>query len=387
MTALTGAILRQQGWSLAVFLGVILIIAISNVFFMRKLKPPAHRIQYKVSLLVPARNEEANIEKCVRSLLSQQDVDIEVIVYDDGSTDSTPDILERLSSVDGRLKVMKGGTLTPGWTGKNMACWSLANASSGNVLIFTDADTYHSPHSASSACKALEDTGAGLVSGMVRQDLKTAGEMLVVPVLNWALVCFMPVILIKWIKNPFFSSACGQLMAFKREDYFASGGHEKIKGCVLEDMELARTMKRTGRKALLFDATKLVNCRMYTGFRNALAGFTKNLFAVFRNSISMNLFVWSWLTLSTVTPFLYLISASSHGDPSIIRPAVVSVSIALCIWLVSYVKSKVPVWLAFIYPVSMLFWTFIAMGSMVVSLLGLGRWKDRGLPRTKVRLV
>ena len=278
-------IMEFQIYPFCVFLSVILAIALSNMLLMPKLKDSGTNPKGALSILVPARNEEANIEKCVLSLLAQNHPDFEVIVLDDNSTDRTSEILKNMAASSPRLKLMKGTELPSGWTGKNWACWQLAQASKGEFLLFTDADTWQSSDSASAACQAIVSEGAGLVSGLVRQKMQTLGELVTVPVMNWAMICFMPLVLARKKRKQMLSAACGQFMAFSRSAYFGCGGHLAIKGEVLDDAELAKQIKDSGMSSLLFDATDHVSCRMYRGFKEAVEGFTKNLFGVFRNRI------------------------------------------------------------------------------------------------------
>jgi len=380
-------ILDRQAWQYFIFLAFIFAILVSNVIFMKKLRPPEAAVAGKVSILVPARNEEANIERCVSSLLKQEGVDFELIVMDDSSTDGTGRILSRLRSQDPRLRVIKGTGPEDGWTGKNYACWKLANESCGDVLLFTDADTFHASGSAAAAAASLKENGAGLVSGMVRQEAGSISELLLVPLMNWALLCFMPVVLAHRTKAPFLSSACGQYMAFDRRSYFDSGGHSAVKGQIVEDMELARTIKAKGGKALLLDATEVAGCRMYRGFSDAVSGFTKNLFGIFRYSVIITAFVWIWMLSVVMHPFIYILSGSISGRPAINLPILRSLVVSFAIWAVAYAKSKVPVYLALLYPVSILLWTAIAFRSMFATLLGKSSWKSRRLARPRIRLL
>ncbi len=371
--------MRLQAYAFCVFLSIILIITIGNYLSMPLLTKRGVLRSGKLSILVPARNEERNIRKCVTSLLSQDHPNYEVVVIDDSSTDGTAAILGELSALYLRLRVLKGTPLPTGWTGKNWACHQLANAAEGDMLLFTDADTVHAPESASSAAMALQESEAGLISGMVRQSMLTAGELITVPIMNWAMMCFMPLPLAHSLPFPSLSAACGQFMAFDSKAYFACGGHEAIKGKVLDDAELARQMKGTGRKALLYDATGLVACRMYCSFNEAVAGFSKNLFAVVRNNVPIYLFLWTWLLLSMGMPALFLVLGGATVSRELLLPACLSVLISFLIWAVAFAKSKVTIWLAAFYPILMPIWFWLAVRSMVLVILKRTSWKGRPL--------
>ena len=169
-------------YDLIAFQAVLWLIALSNTWVLRRARrhaPPAHLP--RVSVLVPARNEEANIERCVASLLAQDYPDFEVLVLDDESTDGTGCILARLAAADPRLRVLSGRPLEAGWRGKNWACAQLAAQANGELLFFTDADTHHQPQTLRAFATALIGEGADLLGGFPRQEVETLGEQFIVP--------------------------------------------------------------------------------------------------------------------------------------------------------------------------------------------------------------
>ena len=166
----------------------------------------------RVSVLVPARNEEANIGDCVRSLLSQDYPDFEVIVLDDGSRDRTGEILAELAARDPRLRVIAGRELPAGWLGKHWACQQLGEAADGELLLFTDADTRHGPRSLWNGAAASLAQGADLLTAFPRQEVVTWSEKLVVPFFPWSLLSFLPLALAYRVRSPAFCAAIGQYM-------------------------------------------------------------------------------------------------------------------------------------------------------------------------------
>ncbi len=220
-----------------------------------------------VSILVPARDEAANIAACVRGLLAQDYSAFELIVLDDGSSDGTGAILAELAAADPRLRVLIGGPLLPGWLGKPNACRQLAEAAGGDLLLFTDA-------------------GVGLLSIFPRQITDTWGERLIVPLMqHFAVYGLLPLPAMQRLRAPAFAAANGQFLLFSRAAYAACGGHSTVRGLVLEDVALARAVKRAGYSIALADGGDAITCRMYQGWGEVWAGFSKNLFAFFNRSL------------------------------------------------------------------------------------------------------
>ncbi|MGE5073745.1 MAG: glycosyltransferase [Anaerolineae bacterium] len=229
-----------------------------------------------ISVCVPARNEAANIRRCVEAVLAQTYPRFELIVLDDRSTDATPRILEELSA-DPRLRVIHGVELPPGWAGKPHALVQAAAASRGDWLCFIDADTFLTPD-ALAACylKALE-TRADLFTIMTRQLMGTFWEKVVMPLVVTALsVGFPP----RQVNNPRTRSAVanGQFIMIKRSVYAALGGHERVKGAIVEDKALAELVKGNGYRLVLADGRLVASTRMYTSLPQMWEGWTKNIF-------------------------------------------------------------------------------------------------------------
>ncbi|MFZ0532564.1 MAG: glycosyltransferase, partial [Anaerolineales bacterium] len=202
------------------FQAVVLIIILSNIILLHR---PRH--QYKpvnfpsVSILVPARDEEKSISKCIHSLLRQDYPNYEVIVLDDQSSDDTVTILKRIEIDYPRLKVLSGSPPPEGFTGKNWACAQLAQNAQGDLLLFTDADTEFQPQALRKIVKAMVGEEADLLTGYPRQELGSWGERLLVPFFLWAVLCFTPLWLAYRLKIPTLSTAVGQMMFFRREAY------------------------------------------------------------------------------------------------------------------------------------------------------------------------
>ena len=373
------------------FQTVVLMIVLSNAaVLLRPRRDRAGAEPQLVSLLVPARNEAANVGGCVRSLLAQTYPRLEVLVLDDRSEDDTRAILDRERSRDPRLVVMAGEEPPPGWTGKNWACHKLALAARGEVLLFADADTdFFDPDAVHAIVRTLQASRADLLSGLPRQVLGSLGETLVVPMFYWAFFSFTPLALGLVWRRPAFARAVGQVMAFRREAYEAIGGHAAIRASVVDDLDLARRIAGAGLACRVLDATALVRCRMYRGGREAFAGFGKNLFAAFGYAILPYAFVWGWLGYVHLEPITMLALHVALPTRVAVEPALLaaSVTLALATWALTYGRLRLPIWPALVYPLTFVGFLAVAVRSFVDVVRRRATWKGRRIARPPTRWI
>jgi chlorobactene glucosyltransferase len=233
----------------------------------------------RVSVLVPARDEAETIGACLASLTAQEG-EIEIRVLDDGSRDRTAEIVAEVAERDARVALLTGGALPGGWKGKNFACHQLSETSSGDWLLFVDADVRLAPGAIAAALDLAEARGADLLSVFPEQECGTLGEKLLIPLLSFVLLAFLPFRLLAW-PDPRIAAANGQFMLFRRDAYRAIGGHRGVQGEIVEDIALARQIKRSGRRLALADGTGSVTCRMYRSLGEIWQGFSKNLYPAF----------------------------------------------------------------------------------------------------------
>ena len=217
--------LQAHPYTVVGFLAFGLLIALGNSKFIQRLRRRILQLGESpfVSILIPARNEALNIETCVRSLLSQEYPNFEVIVLDDQSTDQTRSILEEIHKEYPGLKILSGSTLPPGWLGKHWACHQLAQVGRGEFFLFTDADTWHEPYTLRDSVATLLETRSDLLTAFTREQVITWGEKLTVPILGFALFSFVPVFLARWQLFYSLSMTIGQFMLFRRSAYEAIG--------------------------------------------------------------------------------------------------------------------------------------------------------------------
>jgi glycosyltransferase involved in cell wall biosynthesis len=248
----------------------------------------------EVSIIIPARNEEASLASCLESLLAQTDVVFEIIVVNDHSTDRTRAIASSFPNV----KVMDAPSLPPCWTGKNNALIAGAAQARGEWLLFTDADTVHLSGSLARALKEAKACQAALLSYSPEQGVSGFWEKAVMPVIFAELAAhYRP----SEVSNPNCPAAAanGQYILISREAYDAIGGHAAVADKILEDVELARAAKRSGRKILFRFGADAVRTRMYRNFSQLREGWTKNLAILFPAP--------AWLAVWRLSEFLALL--------------------------------------------------------------------------------
>lgn len=229
-----------------------------------------------VSVLIPARNEELAIVDCVESALSSEGVDIEVVVLDDHSDDRTATLVEEIARRDPRVRLERAPDLPPGWCGKQHACWVLAGRARHDLLLFLDADVRLERAGLARMVSFLTSRKVDLVSGIPRQETCTFLEKLVIPLIHFILLGFLPIRRMRKSSHPAYSAGCGQLFLATREGYDTSGGHSVIRTTLHDGLELPRAFRKKGRMTDLCETTTVAWCRMYQGAGQVVRGLAKN---------------------------------------------------------------------------------------------------------------
>jgi chlorobactene glucosyltransferase len=231
----------------------------------------------RISICVPARDEQRNIGACVAALLAQDYPNYKVIVLDDRSSDATPEILRRCAAQDARLTVLHGADLPAGWAGKPHALHQAAAAAGGEWLCFVDADTFLAPEALSACYARAIETGADLFTILTAQVMETFWEKTVQPLVMTALsVGFSP----RRVNDPARPDAIanGQFILIRRSVYDAIGGHARIRDQIVEDKAIAEQVKRNGFRLVIADGTRVARTRMYTSLASMWEGWTKNIY-------------------------------------------------------------------------------------------------------------
>ena len=335
-----------------------------------------------VSVLVPARNEENSIERCITSLLHQDYTNFELIVLNDGSTDRTGQILEKLSlSVDQPLlRVIDGKPLPEGWHGKAWACSQLGGAARGDFLLFTDADTSHSPDSLSRSVAAMQKSGADMLSMTPRQEMQSFWEKLVVPLIYFILLCYLPLKLVHASPAPSLCFANGQFLMFRRKMYEDIRGHGSVRTNLVEDVGLCKAVKRQAGKVLSYNGMETVSCRMYRNFAEVWQGFSKNLFAGLGYNTPLLFILMVITVLVYIAPYGFLISSVAQADfsPVYFWLPLLQVLVALVSRLLIAGQFSQPLSGALLHVFSQVALLGIAANSFFLVTFGKGsQWKGR----------
>jgi chlorobactene glucosyltransferase len=347
-------VLLQAG--LAAFAGL-------NNFFWQNLEPqPANHL--KISILIPARNEARNLEKLIPSLLAQNAPDFEIIVLNDRSEDDTITVLEQFPKV----RVLEGLPLPKDWLGKNWACHQLAQVATGSILIFTDADTIWQPFTANAIAARFDQQTADALCAWAAQEVTDPISSLIQPLQQWSLLAFLPLFFVPVKAFPVAVAANGQCLAFTRAMYNRLGGHEVVQRSVIEDMALARAVKRKGGKFVLLNGANAISTKMYNSSEDAFEGYAKNVYPAFganqiaffaATAFNVLLYVLPWLLL----PFWDL------------APVVILCSMlprVLSDWRNRYD----PLW-TILHPIGIAIWAIIGFESLRRYQAGKITWKGR----------
>jgi chlorobactene glucosyltransferase len=337
-----------------------------------------------VSVVIPARNEQRNIERCVRSVLGSRYAPLEVIVVDDHSTDATGDIARAIAAVDARLRVITAPDLPPGWFGKQWACAAGAREARGSLLLFTDADTRHSDDLLPRAVNALRDGHADLLTIAGHQEMHSFWERVIQPQL-FALIAirFGGTEQVSNAKRAEDVIANGQFILVRRDAYDAVGGHECVRDQVAEDLALAQTFVRAKKRLLLMIGIHQFSTHMYASLRELVAGWRKNVYAggrhaAFGGAIGRALYPVILLTapLIGLAPVIALGLSLVGALPSAwLVWSVIVVGTALLFWLAIYRFVGERLWYALLYPLGLAMLFYIALGAVIRG--NRVEWKER----------
>lgn len=339
--------------------------------------PPTVTAGPLVSVLIPARNEEQNIERCLSSLRNQDYTNYEILVIDDNSTDNTLGILQRIAREDKRVRVFSGKPLPEDWFGKPYAMQQLSGEAKGEIFVFTDADTIHNSTSISWTVSNIQNSKVDFISGYTKQKLLTFGEAITVPLMYFLTTIVVPLFLNRYTRQTFFSAAIGQFIAVNREAFEKVGGYTTIKNKPVEDMYLARLFKRSGYQTIFLDLKKQIQCRMYVGYQAALEGIGKNIFVFFGKN-SVLLFVVAILVVVFIfLPFPLLFILGFIRSPFFIHVLITN-SLFTLAFIIQYLDREIPWYYAFLWPVIFLNYLYVGLFSWFRTVSGKGfLWKDR----------
>lgn len=273
-----------MNWELLVTIALVLaaipaVLFLLNLWFYRPLSKSSEQAgrPQALSVLIPARNEERNIRATLEAALANRGCDFEVVVFDDHSNDATARIVREFARRDSRVRLESAPPLPPGWCGKQHACHVLGGLAGNPLLVFIDADVRLAPDALARMAGFMEARPrVALASGVPHQELGTFSERLLLPLIHFVLLGYLPMAFMRWTKRAEFSAGCGQLFIARGDAYRATGGHANIRTTLHDGVKLPRLFRRAGFWTDLFDATDVATCRMYQTNGETWRGLGKN---------------------------------------------------------------------------------------------------------------
>ena len=332
-----------------------------------------------VSILIPARDEAGNIGDALAAARASVGVPVEIVVVDDHSTDGTAEVVRAHAAADPRVRLETAPPLPTGWGGKNHACQRLAEASTGTHLLFVDADVRLAPHAAAAMAAHAQAGGWALVSGVPRQETRTVGELLTVPMIGFLLLSYLPIGRMRATTQPSLGAACGQLLLVERGAYLAAGGHAAIKERIHDALALVYRLRAAGHRTDLVDGAGLARVRMYRGFGEAWAGFLKNAHEGMAKPVALP--VWTVLLGGGhVLPPVLVAAALLGAGP--LWPPLLALVLSLGLRLAITLRTRESLWGVSLHPLAVATALAIQWTALVRALRGRPPvWKGRAFAR------
>jgi glycosyltransferase involved in cell wall biosynthesis len=337
-----------------------------------------------VSILIPARNEELVIRQAVESALASAGINLEVIVLDDNSDDHTAEIVRSLSAVDSRVRLKSAPPLPPGWCGKQFACSVLSALAQYDILCFIDSDVRLQPGGVARMVSFLQKGEASLVSGFPHQELQTFFEKLLLPLMHFLLLSFLPIDIMRRWTAPSLAAGCGQIFVADRTAYRQAGGHAAIRASRHDGIALPKAFRRAGLQTDLCDATSVADCRMYRSAGEVFSGLLKN--ANEGIAAPIRIFVFSLLLgLGHIVPFLLPFSIQGKSSNTHLIVALCFIACALSVFprILAALRYRQPLFEAFLHPFAIFVFLSLQWWARFRDLAGTPAvWKGRSYQTT-----
>src|SRR5215470_6749503 len=332
-------------------------VTLANVALWPRLRRATGKCPYQVSVLIPARNEEVNLRACLDAVLKQGHTVLEILVYDDHSTDGSAKIISEFAERDSRVRAIEPAPLPSGWLGKNFACARLAGESKGKWLLFLDADARLAEDAAPRMVEEAQIRKLKFLSCWPGLEMGSFWERALMPMLNFVVLSIFPAPLSLILDRPSLGLAHGACLMIERESYFSIGGHYAVRDRIFEDGSLARLWRERGERGLCLDGQDLVRVRMYESFGEIWQGFQKNFFPAFRHEINF----WAFMSLHFLVfllPWLLLVT-SPNWSVALVVGIVFGARLALALHF------RHPTWAALLHP----------LGELILISIGVSSWR------------
>lgn len=343
-----------------------------------------------ISVCVPARNEEQNIERLMLSICDQSYPKLELLVLDDFSTDATPGLIEEIRTRYPQIvHSVEPAPKPEDWLGKPWACQQLGDQTRGDILLFLDADTVLYPGMIQHVANAFSNDNLDMLTVWPEQELKSFWEKTVVPLIYYALVTLLPATYVyrspRWIPSflrkkiaPMFAAACGQCIGFTKDTYSTIGGHRSVKNKVVEDVALAKRVKSKRLTLRMFTGINCIRCRMYRSEKEIFNGLRKNFFPGFDRSLPVFLLMAILHLIVFVLPFFVFPTSIYLQSPALFFVSVASLSLILLHRFILAVWFRWNPLFGFLHPLGVLWFERLGMHSVADHFTGRKvRWKGR----------
>jgi len=345
--------------------GLALALTLLNALTIKVVKNNSATITKSVSILIPMRNEEQNVIECINSVSAQEGLkNFEIIVLDDHSEDQTADLLSKFMNIS----KLNGTNLPDDWLGKLWACQQLADASTGEYLVYIDADVRLSRNAVASAI--LEMGKWDFISPYPKQIAIGFVQRLFQPLLQWSWLASVPLFISQKLGIKSMAVANGQFLIIKRDAYFKSGGHQSIKSEVIDDIMLARQLLASGYSGGVAEASQVASCHMYKTAGELVNGYRKSLWKAFGSIFGTSVAILI-LFISGVAPFIGAIFGSKIG--------LISFGLIVLSRFISSIRTGTIPNTALLHPLAIVFLIGLIIYSWIGKLTNTLTWRDRKL--------
>jgi len=345
--------------------GLALALTLLNALTIKVVKNNSATITKSVSILIPMRNEEQNVIECINSVSAQEGLkNFEIIVLDDHSEDQTADLLSKYMNIS----KLNGTNLPDDWLGKLWACQQLADASTGEYLVYIDADVRLSRNAVASAI--LEMGKWDFISPYPKQIAIGFVQRLFQPLLQWSWLASVPLFISQKLGIKSMAVANGQFLIIKRDAYFKSGGHQSVKSEVIDDIMLARQLLASGYSGGVAEASQVASCHMYKTASELVNGYRKSLWKAFGSFFGTCVAILI-LFISGVAPFISAIFGSKIG--------LISFGLIVLSRVIASVKTGTIPNTALLHPLAIIFLIGLIIYSWIGKLTNTLTWRDRTL--------
>ncbi len=356
------------------FLLIIIINTILNFLYWNKTKIKMLNDE-QLTILIPARNEERNIRRCIKSIDLSNDFIKEIIVLDDNSEDQTWNILEEISKKNPKLTIKKGSKKPNGWSGKPFACYQLSKLPSTEWMLFVDADTELEQDAPERLLSYAIEKNISMLSAWPKIEMKSISEKLFMPLLNFIVFTTFPAIYAKKSNMPSLGLAHGACILFNKKIYEDISGHKLVKDSLFEDTDLAKKWRSNNQVSACINGLDIIKVRMYTSFKGIWLGFEKNSYPAFKNDLyffSFQIFNFLFFSFPVIFISFHLLKIYENNLLFLSGLLILFLRILLSI------KFKHPIWSSLFHVVAETVFLLISLSSFIkYNFLGGIKWKSR----------